>query len=341
MNGGVDVYQLYAFLLLIIILFSVLIKKKITVGVWSIKVFNSDRILSHPFSEEGLEVPTLQASDVTDVVAEFIADPFIIHRNKTFYMFFEVLDKATNKGIIGTASSKDGVKWAYDRIVLKEKFHLSYPYVFEHNNEVYMIPESIEADGVLLYQTKNFPYEWEVVKTIIPGKYVDPSIFFYNEKWWLFAGQNGKLHLFSSINLFGEWEEHPKSPLITNNYHITRPGGRVIVEDGNIFRYTQSGQPNYGCEVREFKIKRLTESEYEEEENNVVLRGTHNENDWKKDGMHSIDQLKLTNEKWLVAVDGHKLVKRNYVIYKIQNILAQISTRKIKSQSVVQMEKTS
>lgn len=314
-------YLIYI-LSILVILSGVLLKKKITVGIWSIKVFSSDFPLSKPFSEKGLEIPTLQAKDVTDVSAEFIADPFIMFRDSLFYMFFEVFDKATNKGIIGLATSKDGVKWMYDRIVLKESYHLSYPHVFTHNDTVYMMPESMEAEGVLLYKAKNFPYEWDVVHTVLSGQYVDSSIFYYDNKWWLFAGQNGKLHLFHSKDLHGEWIEHLKSPLISNNYSITRPAGRVIIDKGIIYRYTQDGNPNYGSAVRVFKIKNLTEHDYEEEELNTVLRGTQRESDWKKDGMHSVDQLKISNEQWLIAVDGHRLVNRNYFLWKCDSMKA-------------------
>ncbi|MEH7309346.1 glucosamine inositolphosphorylceramide transferase family protein, partial [Neobacillus drentensis] len=223
-------YILLIFISLILLFFfKGFVNREITLGIWSIKVFNSSKIISKPPNEQSLSTPSLEASDVTDVPAEFIADPFIISCDSKYFMFFEVLDKSSRKGIIGLATSENGEKWSYDRIVLKEKFHLSYPHVFEFNNEFYMIPESCEANSVLLYKSKNFPYEWEKTCEIINGKYVDSSIFHYNNKWWMFSGKCGRLHLFFSEKLEGHWAEHPKSPLISDNYSITRPGGRVIV----------------------------------------------------------------------------------------------------------------
>jgi hypothetical protein len=298
----------------------------VTLGIWSIKVLNSDSFVLKPLNESLLENPTLQARDIKDVSAEFIADPFIMCHNSMFYMFFEVLDKTSDKGIIGLATSGDGAKWNYERIVLKESYHLSYPHVFKYKDEVYMTPETIQANGVLLYKAMNFPYDWEIACKLIEGQYVDPSIFQYKDKWWLFAAQNGKLHLFYSNELIGNWIEHPKSPLITDNFNITRPGGRVIVNDGEIYRYTQDGMPNYGSSVKVFKVTNLTESEYEEEEMNEVIKGTNKVNDWKKDGMHTIDQLKITNDKWLIAVDGHTVEKRNHLIWKLNYIVLKISS---------------
>ncbi|MFK9089943.1 hypothetical protein [Bacillus salipaludis] len=286
-------------------------------GIWSIKVFCSHSLISRPPHRGIFKNPTLQASDVTDVSAEFIADPFILLHDSKYYMFFEVLDKSSGKGVIGFATSENGERWNYEKIVLKEKYHLSYPYVFKFNDEFYMIPESCEANRVLLYKAKNFPYEWDIAYELLNGSYVDSSIFQYDNKWWMLTGQSGNLHLFFSDSLEGEWQEHPKSPLITNNNNVTRPGGRVIVDENKIYRYAQDGEPNYGSSVSVFEIKEISEKEYIEEEVNIILSGTNSKHDWRKDGMHSIDQLKIKENEWLVAVDGHKLVKRNYLLWKL------------------------
>lgn len=295
--------------------------RKIQLGIWSIKVFKSNTFITNP-SKNILDSPTLMASDITDVSAEFVADPFIISKDSILYMFFEVLDKSTNKGIIGIANSLDGEKWEYDKIVLREPFHLSYPYVFNYNGEFYMIPESCETEKVLLYKSNNFPYEWSIVSELINGSFVDCSIFQYNNKWWMFGGQGGKLHLFYSDKLDQGWEEHSKSPLIKNNINITRPGGRVIVNNNIIYRYAQDGEPNYGSALRLFKIQRLSENEYEEEELSLIFKGTNKEGDWRRDGMHSIDQLKITDDQWLIAVDGHNIEEKNYLLWKFQSIIS-------------------
>jgi hypothetical protein len=315
------------FSLILIFFLGNLFNRKITLGIWSIKVFNSHSLISNPPHQDNFKYPTIQASDVTDVSAEFIADPFIISHNSKYYMFFEILDKSSGKGIIGLATSSNGSDWNYEKTVLREIYHLSYPYVFKFNDDFYMIPESSEANRVLLYKAKNFPYEWEIAAELINGKYVDSSIFQYNDKWWMFAGKSGKLHLFFSDSLEGKWLEHPKSPLISNNNKITRPGGRVIVDKNRIYRYTQDGEPSYGSAVRVFKVNNLTEKEYEEEEVDLILNGTKSDLDWRKDGMHTIDQLKISENHWLIAVDGHKLVNRNYLLWKLDSIFAKLMVR--------------
>lgn len=305
-----------------------MIKREVTLGIWAINVFHSSVIISEPPNEKNLLTPTLQASDVTDVNAEFIADPFITSDGSDFYMFFEVLDKSSNKGVIGLAKSKDGKEWLYDKVILEEEYHLSYPYVFKYNDEFYMIPESCGANAVFLYKTKNFPYEWEKECKLIDGKFVDSSIFQFKDRWWMFASKSGKLHLFLSDDLKKGWTEHPKSPLISNNYNITRAGGMVVVDKDNIYRYAQDGKPNYGNAIRMVKIKKLTETEYEEDQENLILKGTDRNFDWRKDGMHTIDQLKVKENQWLVVVDGHKLEKRNYFKWKLETFSSKIFYKK-------------
>src|SRR5713226_8442616 len=89
--------------------------------------------------------PILTREDVQDVPAGFVADPFMVQRAGVWNMFFEVLNQATDRGEIGLATSSDGLSWTYQRIVLVEPFHLSYPYVFECQGECYMLPETLGA----------------------------------------------------------------------------------------------------------------------------------------------------------------------------------------------------
>ncbi|MBP1967067.1 glucosamine inositolphosphorylceramide transferase family protein [Paenibacillus aceris] len=302
-----------------------LIRKGMDISTWSIVVFNSDSLVSSAPQEINLEKPTLQASDVTDVPAEFVADPFIIQHDSEYFLFFEVLNKASGRGEIGLATSADGHKWDYQCLVLRERYHLSYPQVFKYMGDYFMLPETSEANRVILYRSRRFPFEWEVACELFSGRFLDPSIVNHNDKWWVFTGtREGNFHLFYSEKLEGPWIEHHQSPIISNNMRITRPGGRVVVSDGNIYRYTQSVYPHYGNSVSVFKINKLSEIDYEEEEITLILSGTNRESDWRKDGMHHIDQLKLNENQWLVAVDGHRNSKSSYLAWKLNKIKAKI-----------------
>jgi len=276
---------------------------------WSIGIY----IGESPFnfvSPENISNPVLTAKDVTDVPVDFVADPFMIKENSTWYMFFELMNSQTHQGDIGLAISNDGLNWVYKQIVLDERFHLSYPYVFKWKDEYYMIPESYQADSIRLYKAVDFPTQWSFVATLLCGNYVDPSIFRYDGRWWIFAGTNPEgndiLRLYYADNLMGPWIEHPESPIIERDANIARPGGKVLVFDGRIVRYTQDDDPTYGNQVRAFEITELTTLSYEEKEvpENPILKASGT--GWTSDGMHHIDAHQIDENKWIACVDGYK-----------------------------------
>lgn len=274
---------------------------------WSIGIYFGKSLVD--FIElENINNPVLTAKDVIDVPAAFVADPFMISENSTWYMFFEVLNALSEQGEIGLAISNDGLNWNYQQIVLKESFHLSYPYVFKCNNEYYMVPETRQTNSIRLYKAVNFPNEWLLEKTLIDGRdYVDSSIFYFDTKWWLFTASTNSsvLHLYYADKLMDSWIEHPKSPVIQKNLNIARPGGRVVVDDGNIIRYSQDNKYVYGNQVRAFEITDLTTTTYEEKEVKETPILTASGSGWNKTGMHNIDPHQLEQDRWIACVDGY------------------------------------
>ncbi len=251
--------------------------------------------------------PVLTGEDVTDMPAAFVADPFMIPHDGKWYMFVEVLDASVNRGVISLAVSEDGLDWEYKQEVLREPFHLSYPHVFEHEGAHYMIVESYQDNSVRLYRADPFPDGWRFKKRILEGEHVDNSIFRHGDRWWMMTGirANNRLRLYHAPEKTGPWEEHPESPLVENDPHTARPGGRVIPYEGELIRYPQDCYPRYGNAVHAFIIEKLTEEEYEERawEHNPILDGSGE--GWNSLGMHHIDPYELEDGSWLAVVDGY------------------------------------
>lgn len=275
---------------------------------WSIGIYvgNSPVDLTAP---KHIRNPVLTARDVTDVPAEFVADPFMVWENGTWYMFFEVLNNRTAKGDIGLATSQDGCQWTYQQIVLDEPFHLSYPYVFKWGNDYYMIPESCQANAVNLYKADNFPTQWSLTKTLLDGhNFADSSIFYFNDRWWLFtASATGDvLYLYHARELMGDWIEHPASPIVDGDNRIARPAGRVTVCKDKIIRYAQDVRYVYGNKVRAFEITELTMTHYQEREvpENPIIKASGC--GWNKYGMHHVDPHQLAEQQWIACVDGNR-----------------------------------
>ena len=274
------------------------------IGEWSIGIYTGSSALTLSEPKE-IKNPVLTKDSVTDIDASFVADPFMVKKDNIWYMFFEAYNRSTHNADIGLATSEDGFNWEYQKIVLDEAFHLSYPYVFEWNDEYYMIPESRRAGAIRLYKASDFPSEWTFVDSLIDGEYRDSSIFHYSDKWWLMtATTNGILHLFYSNNLLGPWNEHPESPIVNGNANIARPGGRVLVMENRIIRYTQDDLPSYGSQTRAFEITKLTTSDYEENEVNESPILTDSGSGWNGYGMHHVDPHMISEGNWIAAVDG-------------------------------------
>ena len=97
---------------------------------WAIGIYaGSSPLVLSPV--EGLEQPVLTDRHVSDVRATTVADPFLVRRVDSWYLFFEVLNASTGRGEVAFATSGDGLRWEYGRVVLREPFHLSYPQVFD------------------------------------------------------------------------------------------------------------------------------------------------------------------------------------------------------------------
>jgi hypothetical protein len=276
---------------------------------WSIGIYTGTSPYAFVPSPQ-VQNPVLTRLDVSDVPAAFVADPFMLRVDGTWYMFFEVMNQQTGKGEIGLAISHNAVQWQYQRLVLREPFHLSYPYVFAWQGNYYMVPESYQAGAVRLYQARQFPLEWGCVATLLHGPYfADASLCGYNNRWWLFTETNpdfthDTLSLYYADDLLGPWTAHPASPIIARNPHIARPGGRVIVGADRVIRYTQDCYPTYGMQVRAFDITTLTPTAYHETAGarQPVLTGRGL--GWNASGMHHVDPHRLDNGSWLACVDG-------------------------------------
>jgi hypothetical protein len=274
---------------------------------WTIGIYRSD----NPFRFNKLQGwinPLFRAEDVTDVPAKFVADPFLVKEDKTWNLFFEVYNNDTQQGDLAVATSTNTWTWKYEKVILDEPFHLSYPYVFKSEGEYYLIPESYEDNSIRLYKADDFPTKWSYVKTLVEGRdYVDNSIVFYNGKWWLFSSvtSNDTLYLHYADSLSGPWQEHPQSPIVTGDLHKSRPSGRLLIHDSKLYRFTMDVNPPVGThQVMAYEITEITSTSYSEQlaqEAPVVMPSG---SGWNGQAMHQIDPVQVNDDSWIASVDG-------------------------------------
>jgi hypothetical protein len=274
-------------------------------GKWSIAIYEGPT----PFNlapAADITNPVISTEDVTDADAILVADPFIVRRDDTWHMFFEVLPRDTERGVIARAESTDGRQWHYRGIIIREDFHMSYPQVFEWEGTIYMIPESAEDFSVRLYRAVSFPENWECVVKLLTGHdYSDATLFRHDGGWWMFASntRNNVLNLYFSDDLTHGWQPHPMNPVVRNDPHHARPAGRVIEVEGKLHRLAQDCAPHYGTRVFAIEITELSRVAYAEKPAPETPVVTASGTGWNSLGMHHVD-AHFIDGRWLAAVDG-------------------------------------
>ncbi len=198
--------------------------------------------------------------------SEYNADPFVITTENDTYLFYESYSYKKGKGCIEVV--RKSKKYRKPKVALEEPFHLSYPYVFEHEGEVYCIPESHQADRINLYKfnEKELKLEQECV-LMEHIQAVDPTLIFHEGKWNLFFTQKDqpsvKLYRYVAEDLRGPYEPSPLNP-IKVDCTDARMAGAFFERDGQLMRPAQECIRYYGTAVRLNRIDRFDELHYEE-----------------------------------------------------------------------------
>lgn len=209
---------------------------------------------------------------ITPPKDRFWADPFLWRFNNEQYIFYEELPFKTKKGHISCIKLGENLEILSNEIVLDRPYHLSYPYLFEYQEHIYMLPETKENHCIEVYQCTNFPNQWER-KAVLINKIdaVDSTLLEYNGKWWLFTNvvRNGG-NAYDSLNLYYSdtplsdlWTPHPLNPII-QDIKRARPAGKIIKQNGVLIRPSQDCSTRYGYATNFNRIDSLTELEYKE-----------------------------------------------------------------------------
>lgn len=203
----------------------------------------------------------------------FWADPHLLVRYGKHYLFLEEAPFSTDKGHIAVMVLNEQGRWSGPTTVLEKPYHLSNPFVFEQNGDIYMVPESAANRTVDLYRCERFPDRWVHVRTILSGlRAVDATLFSHGAKCWMFVNvaENPEASTWDELFLFhasdpvsGEWTPHPRNPIVSD-VRCARPAGALFVNNGAIIRPAQDCAERYGRAVRFMRIDRLDETDYAE-----------------------------------------------------------------------------
>ena len=196
----------------------------------------------------------------------YTADPFGYWHRGCLHVFFENFDYRTSHGTIGVHVLDDGFGVRHSRIVLREPWHLSYPFVFAWAGDVWMLPEACASGTQTLYRAEEFPDVWvphtRIQLDAIP---IDATLLQTGETWWMFYAPMGSdrerlthLHIASAPGPTGPWTPHPGNPVHIDP-HGARPGGTPFEQDGTVWLPVQDCRQSYGSGLRMLAIQGLAE----------------------------------------------------------------------------------
>ena len=207
------------------------------------------------------------------------ADPFPVRVGSEYFIFHEELLFSTGKGSIVVTVVDDTGHVAQPIPVLETGYHLSYPFVFEWDGEVFMIPETGARRQVELHRCVEFPARWTLERVLLTDVTAfDSTLAHVSGQWWMFASipahgahvVGADLHAFHADSPLGPWTPHRGNP-IKSDVRSTRPAGRVFERDGQLYRPAQDCSERYGGAVSINRIVRLDPDAYEEVERHRIV----------------------------------------------------------------------
>ena len=135
------------------------------------------------------------------------------------------------------------------------------------------------GDNLQLYKAVNFPTEWVKHSDLHDNSYINPTVVFFKDVWWMFANvqQNHHIHLHVlwASSPLGPWESHPNNCVVetynaegepvshkcaggahVQKHHKTGPllkgqigirsGGRAFVYKDKLYRMVQHSKEVQG-----------------------------------------------------------------------------------------------
>jgi len=245
---------------------------------------------------------------------ESFADPFIIKLKDKTYILYEDLYLPKNKANVSAAIIDNGSLRLIRKNIIEKAHHISFPFIFEYKNEIYLLLEEWRTNQLSLYKAKKFPNIWEKLSILLTDvAAIDPVIFQQDNFWWLFftrrdSDPNYRLYIYYSENLFGPWKPHKRNPVKTD-VRSSRPAGNLFYYNGNLIRPAQDCSETYGGRIALNKVIALNPYEFKEEPL-FFIRPKRNEHFNK--GIHTINAADN-----IIVIDGKKNIFTTLKISKL------------------------
>ncbi|WP_394754525.1 hypothetical protein [Crenothrix sp.] len=275
-----------------------IVRKLLYNGQWSVVAGVGNDMIPHPIGQWFL-VPK---SDC------FWADPFPWEHEDRQWIFLEELPFSTQRGyLVAIELFKDGSHSDAQPVMIADT-HLSYPFLFKWDGDLYMVPESGVARNIVLWKCVSFPNKWQQVTELLSDiRAVDATLIEYQGYWWMFVSVakegiciHDELHIYFSDTPLGTWQAHPENP-VKSDARNARPAGNLFIEEGILYRPAQDCSTEYGKAVILNRVDRLNKHSFLE---TPIARL---DASWYKDFLR-VHTLSRSENLW--AIDGFRWIAR-------------------------------
>jgi hypothetical protein len=263
------------------------------------------------------------------------ADPFLFDYNGKTFIFCEAFDIFHDKGIIAYRYIKKNGKLSKLKSCLNLPFHLSYPYIFNYNGEVFMVPETGSVDEIQLYKAIQFPQKWEKCQVLLKDiSACDTNFLSYNENTYMFTlifDKKQDKYVYDKLFVYfldGEnFVSLPSNPVVTNT-KLARNAGNFILHNDVLYRVSQNCSQMYGENLNFLKITNLSPTSYNEELiKTICLNDITTNDDGIYDGIHTYN----CNEQYeIIDLQIKKCIRIERVVYLILNKVKSLLCRMVR-----------
>lgn len=183
----------------------------------------------------------------------FMADPFGLWKDGLLHIFVETYDYRTRHGAIDVLILDEKLNLLAREPALREPWHLSYPFVFEADGAIWLLPEAYKSGRLTLYRATEFPWRWEAEERFVfPEAAIDATPVRTASGWRMFYTPPGPkpwrtsaLKLARADCLFGPWKVSEEAPILLDRGGA-RMGGTPLWQDDRLLLPTQDCRKTYG-----------------------------------------------------------------------------------------------
>mgnify|MGYP003981988039 CR=1 FL=1 len=214
---------------------------------------------------DGYKSSLWRYQEVKNPPNRFLADPFIFSSKGRTVIFAEDFFFTDNRGRISAIELTNN-RENFLGVVLEEDFHLSFPFVFEDNGRIYMVPETHESNQIRLYECEEFPLKWKFKKTLINNvSAADSMLIKQGDTWFMLTNicsakiddHQSELHIFYSKKLItSNWKPIAQGNPVLFDSMRARNGGMFTYEN-RLYRVNQVQSKGYYG--RAFEINLVTQ----------------------------------------------------------------------------------